>query len=88
VVDLSGRRQLALDSIVDQFGRRIVQDSRKNPIIVYPWRSMRDDADSTPVSINADVMSGSLVVSGTRIPVTTLLGLKLKEMPTPAIASR
>lgn len=41
---------------------------------IFPWRyADRDDA-STPVSLNPEVMSGRLVLSGTRIPVNMLWG--------------
>jgi uncharacterized protein (DUF433 family) len=41
---------------------------------IFPWRFAATDHQSKPVSMNPRIMSGRLVVSGTRIPVTTLLG--------------
>lgn len=49
---------------------------------------MKEDAESRPVSINPDVMSGSLVVSGTRIPVSILMGMKLSGKADSQIADR
>lgn len=40
---------------------------------ILPWRYASDD-DSTPVSLNPEVMSGRLVLSHTRIPVNMLWG--------------
>lgn len=41
---------------------------------IFPWRYASDDDTSTPVSLNPEVMSGRLVLSGTRIPVNMLWG--------------
>jgi uncharacterized protein (DUF433 family) len=40
---------------------------------IFPWRYASDD-DATPVSLNPEVMSGRLVLRGTRIPVNMLWG--------------
>lgn len=76
IINLSGARQLAFGAIVDQFGKRIVQRADKTPLTIYPWRMLNTDAESRPVSIDPDVMSGSLVVSFTRIPVATLYAMR------------
>lgn len=41
---------------------------------ILPWRYAADDDTSTPVSLNPEVMSGRLVLKGTRIPVNILWG--------------
>ncbi len=41
---------------------------------IFPWRYAAEDDASTPVSLNPDVMSGRLVLKGTRIPVNILWG--------------
>jgi uncharacterized protein (DUF433 family) len=41
---------------------------------IFPWRYAADDDDSAPVSLNPEVMSGRLVLTGTRIPVNILWG--------------
>ena len=43
---------------------------------IFPWRFAATDHQSRPVSMNPRIMSGRLVVSGTRIPVSVLLGRK------------
>lgn len=75
-VDLSNHRQLALPGIVDIYRKRILQDEHKQPLRMFPWRLFSEDNDSRPVSLDPEVLSGRLVVTGTRIPVATLQGLK------------
>jgi uncharacterized protein (DUF433 family) len=41
---------------------------------IFPWRYAADDDASTPVSLNPEVMSGRLVLTGTRIPVNMMWG--------------
>lgn len=41
---------------------------------IFPWRYAAEDNNSTPVSLNPEVMSGRLVLRGTRIPVNLLWG--------------
>lgn len=53
---------------------------------IFPWRFAATDHVSRPVSINPNIMSGRLVVSGTRIPVTTIVGMKRAGMSEKAIA--
>lgn len=89
VIDLSGNRQLAIGQLVDQFGKRIIQDKdkRRTPLTIYPWRMLRTEPESVFVSLDPDVMSGSLVVSGTRIPVGIIMGMKLSGKTTQQIAA-
>lgn len=53
---------------------------------IFPWRYAADDNDSTPVSMNPEVMSGRLVLSGTRIPVNMIWGRRLAGEKVEAIA--
>jgi len=76
IVDLSKSRNLAIGPVVDVFSKRILQDGKGQPLRLFPWRFFIDDNDSRPVTMDPDVMSGRLVVTGTRIPVSVLLGLK------------
>jgi uncharacterized protein (DUF433 family) len=75
VISLSNR-QLTMGEITDVFSKRILQDERGEPLQVFPWRYFMEDNASRPVSIDPDVVSGRLVVTGTRIPVSVLLGMK------------
>jgi uncharacterized protein (DUF433 family) len=79
VVDLSKSRQLAFGEVVDVFSKRILQDEQGQPLRVFPWRYFSEDKDSHPVSIDPEVLSGKLVVTGTRIPVSVLLGMKISN---------
>jgi len=75
IVDLSSSRNLALGPVVDAWGKRIIQSSNRQPVQLFPWRFFTSD-ESRPVTLDPAVMSGQLVVTGTRIPVNVLLGMK------------
>ncbi len=75
------RRSVALGSpetptyipeVVKTWGKRIV--SKKDNEQIFPWRYHEEDDDSTPVTLDPEIMSGRLVVTGTRIPVNVLWG--------------
>ena len=59
--------------VVRAWGVRISPDRKE----IFPWRYASIDDESTPVSLNPEVMSGRLVVRGTRIPVSMIWGRKL-----------
>jgi uncharacterized protein (DUF433 family) len=66
--------QQILKEVADLFSERIVPDEG-----IFPWRfaaTNREDRDIRPVSLNPRIMSGRLVIAGTRIPVGMLAGLK------------
>lgn len=75
-IDLSHNRQLALSGVTDVFSKRILHDRTGKPIEMFPWRDFATDSRSRPVSIHPDVLSGQLVVTGTRVPVAALRGMK------------
>jgi uncharacterized protein (DUF433 family) len=75
VVDLASSRNLFLGPVADVWSKRILQNDRHQPLQIFPWRHFAKDSDSRPVSMDPNVMSGRLVVAGTRIPVSALLGL-------------
>jgi uncharacterized protein (DUF433 family) len=54
---------------------------------IFPWRFASNDHQSHPVSINPNIMSGRLVIFGTRIPVNTIVGMKHKGMSLIEIAN-
>jgi uncharacterized protein (DUF433 family) len=68
----SGTKSQLIPEVVDTWGRRIIADSKGKTVQIFPWRLAKTDDLSRPVSINPDVMSGRLVVTGTRIPVRVL----------------
>jgi uncharacterized protein (DUF433 family) len=59
-----------LPEVVKAWGVRISKTRDE----IFPWRYASHDDSSTPVSLNPEVMSGRLVLSGTRIPVNMLWG--------------
>jgi uncharacterized protein (DUF433 family) len=63
--------QQLVREVADMFAERIVAGE-----FIFPWRFAATDHESKPVSMNPQIMSGRLVVSGTRVPVTTIWGLK------------
>jgi uncharacterized protein (DUF433 family) len=64
--------QQLVGEVADLFAERIDAGS-----FIYPWRFATTDRESRPVSMNPHIMSGRLVVAGTRIPVTGLLGRRM-----------
>jgi uncharacterized protein (DUF433 family) len=86
VVNLSKSRQLAIPDVVDVFSKRILRDDKGQPYAIYPWRFFNTDNESRPVEIDPEVMSGSLVVSGSRIPVRILLAMRLAGKSPDSIA--
>ena len=61
--------QQFVKEVADLFSERIVAGE-----FIFPWRFAATDKTSRPVSLNPHIMSGRLVVAGTRIPVTVLAG--------------
>jgi len=73
--------QQMIEEVVGLFAERIESNN-----FIFPWRYAATDHQSRPVSINPNIMSGRLVVAGTRIPVTTIVGMKRGGMTAKAIA--
>jgi uncharacterized protein (DUF433 family) len=71
-VDLAHNRNLVFESFVTSLGKRIERDRRGQATRLFPWKNA--DSDEAPLSIDPDVLSGELVVSGTRIPAQLILG--------------
>jgi uncharacterized protein (DUF433 family) len=69
LVDLSQHRQLAMEEVVDLFATRIRRNKSGEIVQLFPWKHWKRDDDRTPVTIDPNVMSGRLVITGTRIPV-------------------
>jgi uncharacterized protein (DUF433 family) len=59
--------QQFVKEVVDLFAERIEAGK-----FIFPWRLAATDHQSRPVSMNPHIMSGRLVVVGTRIPVIVL----------------
>jgi hypothetical protein len=69
-VDMAHDGNLVFGDFVKAMGVRITRDSRGRPVRIYPWKD--SDSEETPVSMEPDVMSGELVVTGTRIPAARI----------------
>jgi len=65
---------LYIPEVVEAWGKRIVSDRSGKRTRIYPWINSRTDDASRPVSMDPDVMSGRLVITGTRIPVQVIAG--------------
>ena len=63
--------QQIVKEVADLFAERIEANR-----FIFPWRFAATDHSSRPVSMNPNIMSGRLVVRGTRIPVCALLESK------------
>jgi uncharacterized protein (DUF433 family) len=61
--------QQLVEEVANMFSERI-----ETGRFIFPWRYAATDHQSRPVSMNPHIMSGRLVVTGTRIPVTVLWG--------------
>jgi len=70
VVNLSKFRNLVLTEVVDACSQRILKNSSGETLELFPWRFFEEDGDSRPVSMDPSILSGRLVVTGTRIPVS------------------
>jgi uncharacterized protein (DUF433 family) len=73
--------QQVVQEVVDMFAERIEAGE-----FIFPWRFAATDHESRPVSMNPHIMSGRLVITGTRIPVTLLWGRKRAGAKTDEIA--
>jgi len=67
-----GQISLYIPGVVETWGHRIIADSKGWGEQIFPWKEAGTDDASRPVSINANVLSGRLVVTGTRVPVQIL----------------
>jgi uncharacterized protein (DUF433 family) len=82
----AGKKSQLIPEVVDTWGRRIVSDRSGKTVRIFPWRKAKTDDVSRPVSIDPEVLSGRLVVTGTRIPVRVLLRRKEHGESTRSIA--
>ena len=69
--DIAGDENLVFEDFVKTLAVRIKRDARGKPVQLYPGDSTIED--SLPVSMDPDVMSGELVVTGTRIPASRIM---------------
>lgn len=87
-IDLSQHRQLGISTVIDMFATRIQRDKKGEGARLYPWRYWQPGIDeATPVTIDPEVMSGRLVVTGTRIPVQVIWSRKASGESVPRLAN-
>src|SRR6266702_1116582 len=63
---------LYLPDVIETWGKRIVEDEHGKGKQIFPWWNAKADDISRPVSVSPEVLSGRLVVTGTRVPVEVL----------------
>jgi uncharacterized protein (DUF433 family) len=83
-VDVAHSQNLVFDEFVQTMAMRVTRDSKGRPVRIYPGCDAAS-AD-TPVSMDPDVMSGELVVTGTRIPAKMILAKQLSGKSAEEIA--
>jgi uncharacterized protein (DUF433 family) len=84
-VDHAHHGNLFISEFVDALSERIHRDGHGHVCRLFPWRNV--DSTEKPVSINPDVMSGELVVTGTRIPALAILAERDAGHSIPEIAT-
>ena len=70
-VDVAHDGNLVFSDFVQTMAMRITRDSKGSPVRIFPGKDA--DSKAVPVSMDPDVMSGELVVTGTRIPAKMIL---------------
>jgi uncharacterized protein (DUF433 family) len=83
-VDVHHDENLVFEDFVRTMAVRITRDSKGKPVRIFPGT---DDAETKPVSMDPDVLSGQLVVTGTRIPAAMVLAKHLAGKSAEEIAS-
>jgi len=86
VVDLSQHRQFVMQNVVDMFATRVRRNSKGQLEQIYPWRHYRPGDRRRPVTLDPSVMSGLLVITGTRIPARLLRSRRQSGEKIPALA--
>jgi uncharacterized protein (DUF433 family)/DNA-binding transcriptional MerR regulator len=69
VVDLSQYPQLVIPQVVDLFATRFKRNRKGEMDQIFPWRFYKPGDESTPVTLDPQILSGRLVITGTRVPV-------------------
>jgi uncharacterized protein (DUF433 family) len=84
-LDVHHDENLVFDDFVKTMAVRITRDSKGKPVRIFP--GLDDDAKNKPVSMDPDVLSGQLVVTGTRIPAAMIMAKHLAGKSAEEIAS-
>jgi len=70
-IDLAHHGNLVFEEFVNALGKRVQRDGRGRAYRLLPWHDAA--SDDSPVSMAPNVMSGELVVTGTRIPAVAVM---------------
>lgn len=70
-VDVAHHGNLVFKEFVSTLGKRIQRDGRGRATRIYPWRGVM--SEDSPLSMDPDVLSGELVISGTRLPAQLIV---------------
>jgi uncharacterized protein (DUF433 family) len=84
-VDLAHNQNLVFDSFVTSLGKRIQRDGRGRVTRIYPWNEA--NSDDSPLSMDPDVLSGELVISGTRLPAQLIVAKRVAGRTAEEIAA-
>jgi uncharacterized protein (DUF433 family) len=68
------------------FASRVDRDGRGVALRIYPWRLWRDGDTRKPVAVDPMVLSGRLVITGTRIPLLSVAARTKSGEKVPDIA--
>ncbi len=87
LVDLTHNRQLFFE-VIEPFATRLRWDRKGQLAQLFPWRYWTGDVKDKkrPVSIAPDIMSGKLVITGTRIPVEVVVQRASEGEDIPSLA--
>ncbi len=69
--------------IAELFSQRILSGQ-----FIFPWRNAAHEPEAKPLSISPAIMSGRLVIAGTRVPVSIVAGMFREGMIPTAIAEQ
>lgn len=86
VLDLNQYPQYMITDIVDLFATRFSRNRRGEMDRIFPWRFYTPGDESRPVTLDPNVLSGRLVITGTRIPVNVVWDRKEAGEEVPALA--
>lgn len=71
--------QLVINEVADIFANRVAVNSAGRVTAIFPWRHWHSDTTSKPVEIDPEILTGRLVITGTRIPVNVIKGRSKTE---------
>jgi uncharacterized protein (DUF433 family) len=80
------RGQYVFREVANMFASRVDRDKRGLTLRIYPWRLWKEGDTRRPVEVDPMILSGRLVITGTRIPVMSVAVRTKSGEPLPDIA--